>query len=715
MGRRDNPLHNGAKAKKRLTQFAFILGIWHCTHDLHVHNLAEELVAKQDGDDILRVQRDIAIAIGSSTELSSALEKTLALCMEIDGIEAGGVYLLEVGTGCLRLLSHRNLSSEFVNEVSFFEADSPQAKMVGLGKPIYRQHIDIAPSIDPVRQREGLRVLAVIPIMHEGRALAFLNLASRQLDDFPAGTRNAIETIAAQIGAMLARIEAEESLRQSEARFRELAELLPGIVFETDAQGVFTFVNSRGFEFSGYGPADLAAGFSVLRLIAAEDQQRAIKNIQAVLAGEDLIVNEYQAVRKDGSTFPIVIRSAVIVHDGKPVGLRGLIHDITKRKQLEQQLAAAAKMDAVGQLAGGIAHDYNNLMTSILGYANLLVRRMPAGSANHRAAATIEQAAERATDLTRQLLGFARRGKNRIEPVDLHQIIADVVELLSHSIDQSITMTTELRAHSANVLGDPNQLHQILMNLAINACDAMPDGGAIAIGTANIDIEEASGDAVPLAAGEYIGVTVTDNGVGIPAAQQQQIFEPFFTTKNPGIGTGLGLAMVYGIVGNHDGRVQVKSELGHGFAITIQLPICPDTVSFPLADSKTLLATGSGTILIVDDEPMVRYVLQEMLEAIGYQVLVAGSGSEALDIYRTDGKEVDLVIIDLMMPNMDGRACFAALKELDSQVRALLSTGFSLDGSVQSALDAGMHGFIQKPYEIKKLADVISKAIHGQI
>jgi signal transduction histidine kinase len=368
------------------------------------------------------------------------------------------------------------------------------------------------------------------------------------------------------------------------------------------------------------------------------------------------------------------------------------------------------KMEAIGRLAGGVAHDFNNLLTPILGCASALVQSSEPGGDVHEAAELIERAGWRAAQLTRQLLGFARRGKLQTVPVDLDKVVHEVGEVVARTNDKRIEQAFELGA-PVLALGDPSQLHQVVLNLALNACDAMPQGGRLTFATRVEDLDAAA--AAPLeglGAGRYLVLSVGDTGTGIAPEVRSRIFEPFFTTKAAGQGTGMGLAMVYGIVKNHGGHVGLTTELGKGTTFQVRLPATVREEPQPDARAKTV-AKGRGRILVVDDEPLVCASAARILRKLGYQVDMAADGLEAIGIYRQHRGEIDLVLLDFSMPKMTGRECFLALKEIDPKVRALLSSGFGLDGALQDVMAEGMAGFVQKPYAIQELSEAIQRVL----
>jgi signal transduction histidine kinase len=381
----------------------------------------------------------------------------------------------------------------------------------------------------------------------------------------------------------------------------------------------------------------------------------------------------------------------------------------------EQRRAEAAqrqsqKLESLGLLAGGVAHDFNNLLVAILGHAELMAVEAVPGSPQLEGAQTIMMAAKRAAQLTRQLLAFARLGHHREEEVDLHALAQEVAQLLGRTLDKSIRIELRLQAAAHHVVGDPGQLQQVLLNLAVNARDAMPEGGTLTLETSLDVVEEASaGRGLPT--GRFLVVSVTDTGVGIPREQQERIFEPFFTTKPEGRGTGLGLATAYGIVKGHGGVLRVYSEVGIGSRFMVYLPV--GERSQAAAAKAGELPRGTGTVLIIDDEPLVRRTAALMLTSLGYTPVMAPGGPEALDWIAAQPAPPVAVLLDLAMPGMDGPTCFRALRERHPGLGVVVSSGFARNGRAQALLDEGARAFVQKPYQTDELARAVAAATAG--
>jgi signal transduction histidine kinase/ActR/RegA family two-component response regulator len=385
------------------------------------------------------------------------------------------------------------------------------------------------------------------------------------------------------------------------------------------------------------------------------------------------------------------------------------------QQRLQEQLIQSQKLEAVGTLAGGVAHDFNNLLTAILGYSYLLRQQSTPGDEVDRAAHAIGQAAERAAELTQQLLGFARKGKHKIVAVDLHALIRDVRALCSRTFPKSIHVATALEARRAVIAGDPGQIHQVLLNLAINARDALERGGKLVFATR--DVAPAClprGEHPLLRDVPHVALEVIDDGTGIAPEHLQRVFEPFFTTKEPGKGTGMGLAMVYGIVTAHGGAIEVESELGRGTSFRMFLPLAGADAG-PATDARASgIVHGRGHVLVVDDELLVASAAADSLRSIGYTVSIAESGSRAIECVLAGAPRVDVVLLDLVMPRMGGRECLRALKRVDPALPVVLSSGWQPDAETQFALDPAASGFVRKPYQLAELSDAIARAVRAR-
>jgi PAS domain S-box-containing protein len=509
-----------------------------------------------------------------------------------------------------------------------------------------------------------------------------------------------------------------EALQESEERFREMAELMPETIFETDLNGNLTFVNRKAYDLFGYTPDDLKKGLNAFEMIVPEDRDRAMENVGRKFKGENIGLSEYSALRKDGSSFPILIHSAAIVRKNKTYGLRGFIIDHSERKQseeerqkLELQFHQAQRLEIIGTLAGGIAHDFNNLLMAIQGNTSLMLFDSDSFSPFHGPLKNIEKQIDRGAKLTKQLLGYARKGKYNVRPISLNQIVDESSDAFGRT-RKEITIQKELEKELFTIEADQGQIEQILYNLYVNAADAMPGGGKLVIKTSNVTHAEIKSEKYNPVPGNYISLTVMDTGIGIDQKIKDRIFEPFFTTKKMGRGTGLGLASVYGITKSHDGYIEVDSQRSTGTTFTVFLPASAKRVLEP-AEATVNIIEGSGTILLIDDEATVLTVGGKILKKMGYAVLEARSGIEAIDTFSKHKAKIDLVILDMIMPDMGGGDTYDRIKEIDPRVKVLLSSGYSIEGQAGEIMKRGCDGFIQKPFTAtalyQKLKEIIAK------
>ena len=430
-------------------------------------------------------------------------------------------------------------------------------------------------------------------------------------------------------------------------------------------------------------------------------------------AAGELALVATEIVHRDGSRIPVEIDSTLVtLPDGSTV-LFGAFRDVRERVRLEDQLRQSEKMMAVGQLAGGIAHDFNNQLAGIMGYAELLAKRSD-GTAR-RYADSIILAAQRSADLTGQLLAFARKGKVLSAPIDLHGSIAEVIGLLSRTIDRRISIEQDLAADPAVTVGDPAQLQTALLNLAINARDAMAGtGGTLRFATRRTTLA-ADAHGCGNAAGDFIEVAVSDTGCGMDATTMRHVFEPFFTTKPAGKGTGLGLAAVYGVVRSHAGTVAVQSVPGSGSTFRLWLPVAA-MAACAVAEQQPVPTAGSGRILVIDDEAVVRTMLGDQLGELGFSVEACADGADAVGRLRAAGPDAfALVILDLVMPGLSGRETYERIRQALPEQRILLVSGHSLDSEAQTLLDQGAVGFLHKPLRMAELMAAVSSALSVQL
>jgi PAS domain S-box-containing protein len=506
------------------------------------------------------------------------------------------------------------------------------------------------------------------------------------------------------------RRQAETAMRHAEARYRDLFENANDMIYTRDIAGYFTSVNSMGERLTGYTREELLS-MRIDQLFAPEYFHLCAEEVLKHASEDALsVAEEIEFIRKDRRRVWTEVSSRLIYEDGKPVGIQGIARDISERhradeqrRQLEDQLLQAQKMESIGTLAGGVAHDFNNMLTAIIGNVQLVLDGMPPESPDQPLLLEVEKAATRATALTRQLLTFSRRQPIERHSIDLNGSISELSQMLRRIIGEDIEIAIHLTPNLVPIFADSTQIQQVVMNLAVNARDAMPRGGQLLITTSEVDLDDAACRNYPSAQpGHYAQLVVADTGTGIDADTQQRIFEPFFTTKERGKGTGLGLAVVYGIVKQHEGFIQVASEPGWGTTFTVFLPAPAFMLDMTAPKLAYDVRGGNETILVAEDEASLRYLTATVLERLGYTVVLAEDGRAAIELFASDPTRFDLVILDLIMPRVGGRDALAQMRLLRSNLRALFVTGY--DDSIQEPLGVSQKspraGLLQKPYRM---------------
>ena len=392
---------------------------------------------------------------------------------------------------------------------------------------------------------------------------------------------------------------------------------------------------------------------------------------------------------------------------------RELERETQEKLKIEAQLQQSKKLEAIGQLAGGVAHDFNNQLAGIIGAAELLSFQSK-DEKQQKYIDMILKAAKSSADLTKQLLAFARKGKERSIAVDINNVIIDITKLLERSIDKRVEIKHNFSEEHIFAKGDPTQLENAILNIAINAGHAMPEGGVLTFSTELIELDKHSCAHLPfdITPGPHVEINVEDSGTGMSKETCDKIFEPFFTTKPKSQGTGMGLAAVYGTIKNHNGAIKVYSEIGSGTKFTLYLPHCDEKGEHSSGDNDVVVSSSQSHILLVDDEDVVIETASDMLRELGYHVSICRNGKEAVEFYEKESDKVDLVILDKIMPIMGGLETFIKMKEIRSDVKVILASGYS-DEQAQDILDEGVQGFVQKPYSLATISQAIAKALHS--
>ena len=506
------------------------------------------------------------------------------------------------------------------------------------------------------------------------------------------------------------RKQAEETLRRSEEKYRIVLEASPDPVVVYNMAGEVIYLNPAFTGVFGWAQEDLLG--KKIDYVPRENRPEIQTMIDRMLAGESFSSVESRRYTKKGNILDVRISVAVYTdRNGIPEGSVHILRDVTERKRLKAQMRQVQKMESIGTLAGGIAHDFNNLLMGIQGNVSLMLMDTDAVSPDYDRLINIEKQVKSGAKLTSYLLGYARKGKYEINPLDLNQVVKEVNETFIRT-KKEITVHNDLAEDLSVIEADKGQIEQVLLNLFINAADAMPDGGDLFLKTMKVTDKDMQGRMYKPEPGNYVLLTVTDSGVGMDEEIQERIFEPFFTTKEMGRGTGLGLASVYGIIKSHHGYIEVESSKGKGTTFRIYLPASEKEIQ-KIVETTDEIVKGAETVLLVDDEDIILEVSCELLETIGYRVLTAGCGKESIEIYKNNRDKIDIVVLDMVMPDINGAVVYKRLKEINPDVKVLLSSGYSIDGHATEILNQGCDGFIQKPFTLqslsRKIKDILEK------
>ena len=497
-------------------------------------------------------------------------------------------------------------------------------------------------------------------------------------------------------------------LKHSEERYRLLFENAAEAIFVLK-EGKVRFWNPALRQLTGYR-AEQLTGMPFAEVVFEDDRAAFLELMtRAETAGTPVTREGLRLARRSGEHVWVDVNGVAIRWDEDPA-LLCFVQDISERRALQVQLFHAQKMEAVGTLAGGIAHDFNNLLAGILGYVSLLQVGKDPSDPDYGRLQKIENQINSATGLTRQILGFARGGTYEKKPRDLNQVVQGAVELFGRT-RRDIQVVQDLQEEGCTVDCDRGQIEQVLVNLLVNGAQAMPDRGTLTVRTRTREYPEETTEPFGLSPGWYVEVEVQDTGIGMDEATQARIFEPFFTTKGPGGGTGLGLASAYGIIKNHEGLIRVQSQVGHGSTFTCAFPRSKATVAPRERRRMNGIQHGEGTVLLVDDQNVIRTVGRAMLEMIGYKVLTAESGSEGLAIFKANPGQIDLVLLDMVMPGMGGGETFHHLRAIDPNIPVILASGYSLEGEVEALLACGCNGFLPKPFSTAQLSEKIAEVL----
>jgi PAS domain S-box-containing protein len=695
----------------------------------------------------LEALREIDRAISASLELKDRLDVLLDQVMGLPHIDGASVMVLKPGTTELETLAVRGLSEEF--------AAMAEARLKdGLPRLVAKQKEAVA--VDDLMEDErvvyrelfegeGLASFVEFPLLAKGEPLGVLGIYSRERHLWSQEQTEFLHTLAGQAAIALEngrlydvvrqeladRKRAEEELRESEERFALAVRGSDAGVWDWDIRNHTLYWSPRLKELLGYADDELDVDFDTFEShLHPDDREHTAAAIETHLKDRALYHVEQRLRTRSGEYRWFLARGQALWDEaGNPVRMVGSTTDITERKRLEDQLVQAQKMEAVGRLAGGVAHDFNNLLTVIHLSTRLLERKLHAEDPLWPHVQRIQDAGRRAANLTKQLLAFSRREIIEPKVLNLNDLLSELSRMLVRLIGEDIELVTALAKDLWPVYTDPTQMEQVIMNLAVNARDAMPTGGKLTLETANVVLDAAyAATHLEVEPGEHVMFAVSDTGTGMGDEVKAHLFEPFFTTKERGRGTGLGLATVFGIVKQNRGHIWVYSELGQGTAFKIYLPKAgmpkagmPGASegarapsALPAADAAPSVR-GSETLLLVEDEAEVRELVQNILLAQGYRVLVAQDGVEALQVARAHEGPIHLLVTDVVMPRMSGKALADQLRSSHPEMQVLYTSGYTDNAIVHyGVLAAGVH-FLSKPFDLETLARKVRNLLDGSM
>ena len=679
----------------------------------------EKRYLKKNGDPVWTVVRATAIRNDDGS-----IKNWLGLMVDITGHKKAKEALAESEKKYRRLFesSAVGILVAQIEDQKFNYANFTICNMLGYGpEELTRMGVnDIHPQEDlpfvldefKALARGEKRLAENIPCLCKDGTKIFVNINSTIME---------IDGIECNVGFfqnISERLKSEEALRQSEEKYRNVLEGIEEGYFEVDLAGNFTFFNGSMAKITGF-PSKELMGSNNRDLTSQKTAKKIFQVFNRVYhTGRSARVLNYEIITKDGSKKILEVSASLMRNsDQKPIGFRGLARDVSEqliaekeKERMATQIRQAQKMEAIGTLAGGIAHDFNNLLMGFQGNLSLMLMEMSPDNPYYDYLTNMEDYVKRGSDLTRQILGFARGGKYEVRPTNLNDLLEQSSQLFGRT-RKEILIHKKFQKNPWAVEVDRGQIEQVLLNLFVNAWQAMPTGGDIFLETENVTLKEEDWDKpYTLNQEKYVKIAVADTGVGMDKRTLGRIFEPFFTTKEVSRGTGLGLASAYGIIKNHNGMIEVTSDMGHGTTFTIYLP---KSAKGFLEERPAIerAIKGREIIMLVDDEEMVAEVGQKMLQKLGYRVILAQSGQKAIQIFEKLHSRIDLVILDMIMPEMGGSETFDHLKAIAPDIKVLLSSGYAIDGQASQIMERGCNGFIQKPFSLRHFSQKIREIL----
>lgn len=642
----------------------------------------------------------IAEAVNQVVELDYVLQTALRKATELLDTGYGWIYMLEGNH--LVLKSSKGTTMDFLD--SRRTAEDPLSTWLHQPRVEREGLHDLRGRIHPSLKQLGIQFWASIPLRAKDSVAGTLIVAGREFDMFTTKQAELMEAFGNHISVALNNAQLFDRLKKSEQKYIDLFENSPDMYLSVTRQHVIAGCNNTGAEMLGYPKHDIIG--KLVEDLFVEEKRSSIRQHIATMfeEGRGLKNLEEQIVLKDGRRIHVTLNSSLVFDEaGASVNARIVARDITEFKMMEAAVLHAQKIDSIGSLAGGIAHDFNNILASVLGSASIMRRKLNENDRLYKYVQIIEGAARRGSSLTRQLLTFARKTETVTKTVNVNSLIEETLHMFERSVSKEIVVKTDLTTDAAIITGDEGQIQQALLNLFLNARDAMPSGGTLSVSTKTIiaDAHLAS-RFVSFKPGPFVVITATDTGTGMDKKVQDRVFEPFFTTKDHG--TGLGLSVTYGVVQNHGGFIDLESELGRGSTFSIYLPRSVEVGRTEMRHKRQRLPRGKENILVVDDELSVCEIARDMLTDLGYSVDVVHDGKAGVDYYKARQGSIDLVLLDMNMPLMGGIQAFEQFRAINSNLRIIILTGYGRGVIETPDLTAAVNAFVQKPFQVEELA-----------
>ena len=651
----------------------------------------------------------ITEAVNSSVQLESVLHAALVKVMELLNADAGWIYLEENNLLILRDINGTE-AEIFPQQVSIDDETMSWIRSPGLFKT---DDPKIVQSTTMEFANQGITMITSMPLLRQHEFSGVLIIGNSEPRKYEAKKIAVIQAFGNQISAALNNASLFEQVRESEQVYLDLYEYSPDMYHTIDKNGIILSCNITESRLLGYAKEDIV-GKPVVKLYPPEQHHQVKENMRKIFEeGQELHGIEEQMLCHDGTLLDVSVNTSLIRSlDGSPQAVRMVLRNITEKKKMEEKILQAQKIDSIGNLAGGIAHDFNNILTAILGSASMMRRRIKDDQRWLKYVDLIETTSRRGASVTRQLLTFARKNNPHVDRIDVNGIIEQTLRLFEITAPKSIHLKCVLSPEPVLVEADESQLQQALLNLCINARDAMPQGGVLVIHCEGVDLNHQEAlEFTEGTSGRFVKITIADSGIGIPPHILAKIYEPFFTTKEQGKGTGLGLSVVYGVVRSHNGYINVSSEVNSGTVFTIYLPRIFAQESLTEGVPSESVVGGTEHVLLIEDESSVGEIGADILQELGYRTDIARNGREAVEKLLLPDGRYDLVILDMNMPRMGGRETFDRIKELVPNLKVVVCSGYSAstvdDGKFMHAVD----GFIQKPYELHDFAKKIRSVL----